>query len=267
MIELNKIYKGDCLDVMQGIDDKSVDMVLCDLPYQVLHKDNPNAQWDRLIPFEPLWQQYKRIIKDNGAIVLFAQGMFTAQLMMSNPKMWRYNLIWDKMRVTGFLNANRMPMRCHEDICVFYKSLPIYNPQMEIGQPNHSRGNGVHKNTNNCYGNYGTPSKTGRVYGTVKRLPDRQETSKYPKSIIRIKKEHESKVFHPTQKSVELLRYLIRTYTNKGDLVLDNTCGSGSTCVAAIKEHRRYIGIEKDPKFYAIACKRVNDVLCQPTLF
>lgn len=148
MIELDKIYLGDCLEVMKEIPDKSIDMVACDLPYNCLHRDNPNAQWDRLIPFEPLWAQYERIIKDNGAIILFAQGMFTAQLMMSNPKLWRYNLVWDKQRVTAFLNANRMPLRCHEDICVFYKSLPTYNPQLEVGLPNHSRGNGIHKNTN-----------------------------------------------------------------------------------------------------------------------
>lgn len=266
MLELNKIYKGDCLDVMQGIDDKSVDMVLCDLPYQVLHKDNPNAQWDRLIPFEPLWEQYNRIIKDNGAIVLFAQGMFTAQLMMSNPKMWRYNLVWDKMRVTGFLNANRMPMRCHEDICVFYKSLPIYNPQMEYGQPNHSQGNGKHKDTNNCYGQY----KQGRAYDYdkgIKKVEPTRPNEKFPKSIIRIRKEHESKVFHPTQKSVELLRYLIRTYTNKGDLVLDNTCGSGSTCVAAIREKRNFIGIELNNEYFDIASNRINNEKRQLTLF
>lgn len=129
-IEPSNIYCDDCLSIMPHIEDKSVDMILCDLPYQVLHKNNPNAQWDMIIPFEPLWEQYKRIIKDNGAIVLFAQGMFTAQLMMSNPKMWRYNLVWDKVLKTGFLNANRMPLRQHEDICVFYKSLPTYNPQM-----------------------------------------------------------------------------------------------------------------------------------------
>ena len=142
MLELNKLILGDCLEKMNDIPGGSVDMICTDLPYEVLHKNNPHAQWDRIIPFEPLWEQYERIIKDNGAIVLFAQGMFTAQLMMSNPKLWRYNLIWDKCRVTGFLNANRMPMRCHEDICVFYKSLPTYNPQMEEGKPNHSQGNG-----------------------------------------------------------------------------------------------------------------------------
>lgn len=265
-IEKDKIYNADCLELMPHIADKSVDMILCDLPYQVLHKNNPNAQWDRIIPFEPLWEQYNRIIKDNGAIVLFAQGMFTAQLMMSNPKMWRYNLIWDKMRVTGFLNANRMPMRCHEDICVFYKSLPIYNPQMEIGNPNHSQGNGKHKETNNCYGQY----KQGRAYDYdkgIKKVEPTRPNEKFPKSIIRIRKEHESKVFHPTQKSVELLRYLIRTYTNEDDLVLDNCCGSGSTIVAAIKEKRHFIGIEKNEEFFEKASKRIKEEQKQLTLF
>lgn len=158
-METNKIYIGNCLDLMKNIKDKSIDMILCDLPYQVLNKSNPNAAWDKEIPFTPLWEQYERIIKDNGAIVLFAQGMFTARLMNSNPLLWRYNLIWDKMRTTGFLNANRMPLRCHEDICVFYKSLPSFNPQFEDGAPCHPKGNGEHKQTNNCYGKYNTPSK------------------------------------------------------------------------------------------------------------
>jgi DNA modification methylase len=265
-MEKDKIYKGDCLDLMKEIPDGSIDCILCDLPYQVLHKNNPNAQWDRIIPFEPLWKQYKRIIKDNGAIVLFAQGMFTAQLMMSNPKMWRYNLVWDKMRVTGFLNANRMPMRCHEDICVFYKSLPTYNPQMEYGQPNHSQGNGKHKETNNCYGQY----KQGRAYDYdkgIKKVEPTRPNEKFPKSIIRIRKEHESKVFHPTQKSVELLRYLIRTYTNENDVVLDNCCGSGSTIVAAIKEKRHFIGIEKNEEYFEKASKRIKEEQKQLTLF
>lgn len=265
MIEPNNIYLGDCLDLMPNIADKSVDMILCDLPYQVLHKSNPNAQWDRIIPFEPLWEQYKRIIKDNGAIVLFAQGMFTAQLMRSNPKMWRYNLVWDKMRVTGFLNANRMPMRCHKDICVFYNSLPTYNPQMGIGQPNHSKGNGVHKETNNCYGKY----KQGRTYDYdkgIKRVEPTRPNEKFPKSIIRIRKEHESKVYHPTQKSVELLSYLIRTYTNENEIVLDNCAGSMSTAIACIREKRKYIMIEKDETYFNIGKKRIEAEKQQLTL-
>ena len=140
-MEIDKIYNEDCLIGMRDIPDKSIDAVICDLPYMVLNRSNPHAQWDNIIPFEPLWEQYERVIKDNGAIVLFAQGMFTARLMMSNPKMWRYNLIWDKInRSTGFLNANRCPLRIHEDIVVFYKSQPTYNPQFTFGQVNHKRG-------------------------------------------------------------------------------------------------------------------------------
>lgn len=129
------LIHGDCLEEMKQIADKSVDVIICDLPYGVLNKGNNNAKWDSVIPFEDLWCIYNRIIKDNGAIILFGQGMFTASLMKSNPKMWRYNLIWDKIATTGFLNANRMPLRSHEDICIFYKSLPIYNPQMENTLP------------------------------------------------------------------------------------------------------------------------------------
>ena len=140
-MEIDKIYNEDCLIGMRDIPDKSIDAIICDLPYGVLNRQNKSAQWDNIIPIEPLWEQYERVIKNNGAIVLFAQGMFTAQLMMSNPKMWRYNLIWDKInRSTGFLNANRCPLRIHEDIVVFYKSQPTYNPQFTFGQVNHKRG-------------------------------------------------------------------------------------------------------------------------------
>ena len=157
-MEIDKIYNEDCLIGMRNIPDKSIDCIICDLPYGVLNRNNPSAQWDNIIPFEPLWEQYERVIKDNGAIVLFAQGMFTAQLMMSNPKLWRYNLIWDKInRATGFLNANRCPLRIHEDIVVFYKSQPTYNPQFTFGQVNHKRdgaGNG-YKQSKSGGGIYG----------------------------------------------------------------------------------------------------------------
>ena len=148
-MEIDKIYNEDCLVGMKAIPDKSIDCIICDLPYGVLNRQNKSAQWDNIIPFEPLWEQYERVIKDNGAIVLFAQGMFTAQLMMSNPKLWRYNLIWDKInRSTGFLNANRCPLRIHEDIVIFYKSQPTYNPQFTFGQVNHKRGGVYGKMTN-----------------------------------------------------------------------------------------------------------------------
>lgn len=258
MIELDKIYNCDCLDGMKRIPDGSVDAVICDLPYEVLHRNNPHAQWDRIIPFEPLWEQYERVIKDNGVILLFGQGMFTARLMMSNQRLWRYNLIWDKCRVTGFLNANRMPMRCHEDIAVFYKSLPTYNPQYTDGEPNHPQGRGKHKETNRCYGEYGR-NYQGRTYEEVPRVASTvPEGKKLPRSIISIKKEHESTVLHPTQKPVELLRYLVRMYTNEGETVLDNCAGSGTTAIAAIREHRHYIGFELNADYYKIACDRIE---------
>lgn len=262
MIEPNTLHCGDCLKVMPHIANKSIDMILCDLPYQVLNKDNPNAQWDRIIPFEPLWEQYNRIIKDNGAIILFAQGMFTAQLMMSNPKMWRYNLVWDKVLKTGFLNANRMPLRQHEDICVFYKKLPTYNPQMEKCKPRQKNHRRHKKNGESSY------TLTNRCYGKFNDVPDMITDEKFPTSIIRETKQHiKGKSYHPTEKPVGLLRYLIRTYTNENDVVLDNTMGSGSTIVAAIKEKRQYIGIEKDEKYFEIAKQRIDNELQQPTLF
>ena len=260
MIELNKIFNADCLEKMKDIPDGSVDAIITDLPYEVLHKNNPHAQWDRIIPFEPLWEQYERIIKDNGAIVLFAQGMFTAQLMMSNPKLWRYNLVWNKMRCTGFLNANRMPLRCHEDILVFYKQLPTYNPQMEElngREPSHKHGNGKHSGTNQCYGN---------IRST--HIEPKNPEKKFPRSIIDIKAIHcNEEQSHPTQKPVELIRYLIRTYTNEGETVLDSCCGSGTTAIAAIREKRNWICIEKSEEYFNIAKKRIENELNQPTLF
>ena len=251
-----QLIQGDCLVEMAKIPDKSIDMILCDLPYEVLNKGNKNASWDRLLPFNQLWEQYNRIIKDNGAIILFAQGMFTAQLMMSNPNMWRYNLIWDKILTSGFLNAKRMPLRTHEDILVFYKSLPTYNPQMTIGEPLHSKGIS-YKNkelTNNCYGD-------------MKGADDLRKgsTEKYPKSIVRFQKPHPSCAVHPTQKSEELCEYLIKTYTNEGDTVLDNCMGSGSTIIACINTKRNGIGIEINDKYFEIATKRVKEYKQQLT--
>lgn len=245
-----ELIHGDCLVEMQRIPDKSVDMVLCDLPYEVLHKNNIHAQWDRKLPFNKLWEQYERVIKDNGAIVLFAQGIFTAELMMSNKKLWRYNLIWDKVAKNGFLNANRMPLRQHEDICVFYKQLPTYNPQMIKCEPhkrNHSKGNMDKPSKNSCYGNF-------------VEVPTKITDEKYPTSIISISKEHKvGNFFHPTQKAVALLEYLIKTYSNEGDTILDNTMGSGSTMVACLNTNRNGIGIELNDEYFQIATQRVEE--------
>lgn len=244
------LINGDCLVEMSNIQDKSIDMILCDLPYGVLNKGNKNAYWDSVIPFDLLWQQYERIIKDNGAIVLFGQGMFTAKLMMSNPKMWRYNLVWDKVLTSGFLNAKRMPLRSHEDICVFYKSLPIYNPQMRVGKPLHSKGVSYkeRKSKNSCYGSFEQTEDARKG-----------STSKYPSSIVKFQKTHPSKASHPTEKSVPLCEWLIRTYTNVGDVVLDNCMGSGSTGIAAIKANRDFIGIEFDSEYFKVSERRIKE--------
>ena len=248
MLEINKIYKEDCLVGMQRIDDKSIDCIICDLPYGCTR--NP---YDVTIPFEPLWEQYKRIIKDNGAIILFAQGMFTAKLMLSNEKMWRYNLIWKKGdRTSGFLNAKRMPLRNHEDICVFYKKLPTYNPQFTQGQPLHSIGPGIHKITNNNYGNFNEDnSRAG-------------STEKYPKSVLNFDRPHPP--IHPTQKPVELVKWLIKTYTNEGDLVLDNCSGSGTTAISALQTKRNFICFEKDQKFWELSINRINQEIMRLNL-
>lgn len=242
---------------MQKLPDKTVDMILCDLPYEVLHKNNPHAQWDRLLPFDKLWEQYERVIKDNGAIVLFAQGIFTAKLMMSNTKMWRYNLVWDKInRPTGFLNANRCPLRIHEDILVFYKKQPTYNPQFTIGEKSHSRGkcgNGIGGAKNRCYGDF-------------KQTEATLTNEKYPNSIISVPKEH-SNFYHPTKKPVALLEYLIKTYSNEGETVLDNTMGSGSTLIACINTNRKGIGIELNNEYFNIAEKRIKEHKQQLKLF
>lgn len=233
---------------MKGIPDKSVDMILCDLPYGVLNKQNPNAKWDCQINLLLLWDEYSRIIKNNGAIVLFSSGMFTSELMSSNKKLWRYNLVWDKVAKTGFLNAKRMPLRQHEDIVVFYKKSPTYNPQMTKCEPhkrNHTKGNMLNPTKNNCYGSF-------------IEVPTIISDEKYPTSIISISKEHcNGKFFHPTQKPVALLEYLIKTYTNENEIVLDNCMGSGSTGVAALNLHRKFIGIELDENYFNIARNRI----------
>jgi site-specific DNA-methyltransferase (adenine-specific) len=238
-----KLYLGDCLEIMKNIADKSIDMILCDLPYGATKN-----KWDSIIPFDEIWKQYNRIIKDNGAIVLFAQGMFTSDLMQSNKKYWRYNLIWEKDRPSGFLNAKRMPLRSHEDICVFYKKIPTYNPQMWEGKPSHSIGKvkGEKKcNNNNNYGDFSRVEREGNL--------------KYPRSILKFDRPHPP--VHPTQKSVECCEWLIKTYTNENEIVLDNCMGSGTTGVACVQNNRSFIGIEIDENYFNIAEQRIRGVL------
>lgn len=232
---------GDCIELMQSIPDASVDMILCDLPYQVTKNS-----WDVIIPFDKLWEQYLRIAKPNAAICLHADGMFMADLMKSQPKLWRYNLVWDKKLISGFLNAKRMPLRRHEEICVFYRQLPTYNPQKVPGAITHSRGN-LDKQVANH--NYGEHHKTASD----------QSGMKYPTSILEFQKPHPSIAVHPTQKPVELAEWLIKTYTNPGDVVLDNCMGSGTTGVAAVSLGRRFVGFELNYDYYNLASNRIKE--------
>lgn len=242
-----KLYNEDCLIAMNYINDKSVDMILCDLPYGVLNRSNKNVKWDKIIPFDKLWEQYLRIIKDNGAIVLFGSGMFTSDLMQSQRKYWRYNLIWDKVCKTGFLNSKRMPLRQHEDICVFYKKSPTYNPQMTKGK--------THKRT---YGSMNGDSHTDNCYGKWKVIPTQITDEYFPSSIISINKDtFENNSYHPTQKPIRLLEWLIKTYTNEEELVLDNCMGGGSTGVACVNTNRKFIGIELDKNYFDTCKKRI----------
>ena len=247
MLETNSIYIGDCIGLMNQLPSQSIDMILCDLPYGVTAQN----KWDEIIPFADLWKQYERIIKDNGAIVLTAVQPFTSMLIMSNPKLFRYDWVWEKNKSTGFLNAKKMPLRNHESIVVFYKKLPTYNPQKTTG---HKPANSYTKNTSD-----------GSNYGKTKLgISGGGQTDRYPTSVQKFKVVNNDNSggnkYHPTQKPVEMFEYLIKTYTNEGDLVLDNCIGSGTTAVAAINTNRRYIGMEKEMKYFDIARKRVKEL-------
>ena len=236
-----QLYNGDCLELMKNIPDGSVDLVLCDLPYSSKKRKTTWNDWDCEIDLSLLWEEYNRIIKDNGAIVLFATDLFSAELITSNYKNYKYKWIWQKECGTGFLNAKRMPLRDFEEILVFYKNQPIYNPQMREGKPYVcTKGS---KSKNYC--------KTDKIVTTE------NNGERYPLTIISFKRD-KSKL-HPTQKPVALLEYLIKTYTNENDVVLDNCMGSGSTGVACINTNRNFIGIELDKGYFDIAEKRINE--------
>lgn len=236
-----RLIHGEAIEEMRKLPPDSVDLVLCDPPFGTTHNE-----WDRPIPTEEMFCELKRICK--GAICLFADGMYVAELMVGGKDIWRYNLIWDKQIPTGFLNANRMPLRVHEEICVFYDSPPQYHPLMvKGGKPIHSRGSlrNAHNSTN-----YGKHVEIDRRGG---------ETDRFPQSIISIPKVHPSKCVHPTQKPVELMEWLIRTFTFPGDTVLDFAMGSGTTMIAARNLDRKGIGIELNKEIYKIAEKRVKE--------
>ena len=241
-MEYDYIECGDCLELMKGIPDKSIDMILCDLPY-----GTTDCKWDNVIPFEPLWEQYNRIIKDNGAIVLFGSEPFSSALRMSNIKNFKYDWIWDKKIPSGMGYARFQPMRQTENISVFCKGKTVYNPQMVKRDKPIKQG-----------GNKYSPSAPIQA---CKEGKDFKKTYDYknPTNILIFDKIRKGSL-HPTQKPVSLLEYLIKTYTNEGEVVLDNCMGSGSTCVACVNTNRHYIGFEKEPKYYDIACKRLDEV-------
>ena len=238
---MDKLLYGDCLELLNDVDDKSVDMILCDLPYGQTHN-----KWDSVIPLDKLWKQYKRVIKDNGCIALFGQGMFTADLMYSNKKWWKYNLIWDKVLTNGFLNANRMPLRSHEDIAIFYNKPPTYNPQKVLGKKNHTKGK-VKQNKNNNYGKHNFVDNS-----------DELGNMKHPKSILTFTRPHSSVMKHPTEKPVEVCEWLIKSYTNEGDVVLDYCMGSGTTGVGCENTNRKFIGMELNKEYFEQAVNRIN---------
>ena len=248
------LMQGDCLERMKSIPGGCVDMILCDLPY-----GTTNCKWDNIIPFEPLWEQYLRVAKHNAAIVLLAAQPFATDLINSRRDLFRYDLIYEKTLPVGFLNAKRMPLRAHEIICVFYRRLPTYNPQKSKAEK--KKQGVVHSNTGTAiYGNY----KHG--------IPWEDSGMRMPTSVIRFSNQNgrlfgdtKKNVKHPTAKPVPLIEYLIRTYTNEGETVLDNCMGSGTTGVACVNTGRNFIGIELDPGFYSYAEARITEARARMT--
>ncbi len=232
-MKTNSLYHGDCLTVMKDIPDQSIDMILCDLPYGMTE-----FKWDSAIPLDQLWSHYKRIIKIHGAIVFTASQPFTSALVMSNPKWFRHEWIWEKDNGSNFMHVNRMPFRVHESVLVFSDSAPIYHPQMEKGKPYIA----LH------------PGKFALNFRGKKRIPTMNDGFRYPRSIIKFNTE---RGLHPTQKPVALFEYLIKTYTQKGETVLDSCAGSGTTAIACLNTNRNYICIEKDEKYFKVMQDRV----------
>ncbi|WP_373792303.1 site-specific DNA-methyltransferase [Jeotgalibaca porci] len=237
-IELNKIYNEDCLEGMKRIPDESVDMILCDLPY-----GTTACKWDSIIPLESLWEHYERVIKENGAIVLTASQPFTTKLISSNMDIYKYNLVWEKPQGVDPFMAKKRPLNNMEDIVIFYKKQPTYNPQYEEGKPykiERDKKPREYEITN-------TMMKPTTTINDGKRLPKR---------ILKFKQE---RGYHPTQKPVPLFEYLIKTYTNEGETVLDNCIGSGTTAIACLNTNRNFIGFEMDKEYFDIATKRIEE--------
>lgn len=247
-LQPNTLHLGDCLEVMKDIEDHSIDMVMCDLPY-----GTTACKWDAVIPFEPLWAAYKRVCKPNAAIVLTASQPFTSVLICSNLAAFRYTWVWEKSKASNFLLARKQPLKAHEDVVVFCYETPPYYPQKTPGKPYSGEKRAGKKGSNTDVFN-AVPNPTKRA-GSA-------DGTRFPRSVQYFATpEAEGKTQHPTQKPLLLMDYLIKTYTNEGALVLDNTMGSGTTCVATKRLNRRYIGIEMDPTYYAIAVKRVDETV------
>jgi site-specific DNA-methyltransferase (adenine-specific) len=238
------LHLGDCLDVLPTIASGSIDAVIADPPY-----GTTACKWDSVIPLGPMWAELKRVIKPRAAIVLFGTQPFTSALITSNPDWFKYEWIWDKKAPGNVFSANKMPLKYHENIFVFYGRQPTYNPQRWIGLPNHTR------TTRKAYGS---------LYGSPPCTPSDTSGLKYPRSIIEVQKHSSTESLHPTQKPVALMSYLIRTYTNAGETVLDFCYGSGTTGVAALMEGRNFVGMEKDAGYYALGATRIEQV--QPLL-
>ena len=244
MIELNKIYKEDCLEGMKKIPNGSIDMILCDLPY-----GTTACKWDTIIPLKPLWEQYERVIKDNGAIVLTASQPFTSALIMSNIKMYRYNWVYEKNKSSNFMLAKKQPLKNFEDVCVFYKKQPTYIPQMEwVGVKDKRKTINQKKRYSELHGSEITSYSHSKDNGW-----------RYPKAVKLFNKADTRNVVHPTQKPVARFEYLIRTYTNKGDTVLDNCMGSGTTAIACLNTERNFIGFELNEEYYNMSLKRISE--------
>ena len=245
-MEKEELYNDDCIEVMKNLPENYIDMVFCDLPYGTTQNS-----WDSMIAFDKLWENYDRIVKENGAIVLTSQQPFTSQLIMSNIKNFRYEWIWEKNKATGHLNAKRMPMKSHENICIFYKKLPMYNPQKTMDhkaygavKPNISPSTEQKRNYNHHF----QPGNDGNT------------TDRYPRTVQKfsVMNNDDPEKWHPTQKPVELIEYFIKTYSKKNDRVLDNCMGSGSTGIACANLNRKFVGIEIDKEYYDMTKSRLN---------
>jgi len=247
MLEKNSLFLGDCLEVMKQIEDNSIDLILCDLPY-----GTTACKWDSLIDFESLWEQYERVTKQNSAIVLTASQPFTTKLIMSKIEWFRYEWIWEKTQATGHLDAKKRPMKAHENVCVFYKKQPIYNYQKTFG---HARKVSTAKHKRN------TKTNQTEIYGKYDNFTDYDTTERYPRSVLTFASDKQKCALHPTQKPVALFEYFIKTYSNEGDLILDNCMGSGTTAIACINNNRNWIGIEKEEKYFDIANERIKNHL------